>query len=251
MPRFRSRQLNCGARRRTIGSMLLSSARNTPLLCALALLPVLVVGCAGKDAEPAFEDPSMRGRDVNAEGLAYPTDHLGGKPRAGSQRGDRIPNFTFQGYRDSNRAGELQTISLADYYDPDQKRAKVLHMMEAATWCTICDGQTREMIATKDSLAAKGVIVLQALMNGARPGVGPTLLELDQWVDRYPTWFTVVVDERSKRVGSVADVGAVPWNALVDLRTMEIIFAGVGRPFVYEQFAQLGADWVKKNAPSY
>lgn len=211
----------------------------------------LSLGCASTAEEPPFADPSVPGRETNAEGLAYPNDHLGGRARAGTQRGDRIPNFSFQGYRDSNRASGLQTISLADYYDPEQKRGKVLHMMEAATWCTICDGQTREMSAAKDALVAKGVLVLQAMMNGARPGTGPTLLELDQWVDRYPTWFTVVVDERSKRVGSVADVGAVPWNALVDLRTMEIIFAGVGRPFVYDQFAQLGADWVEKNAPSY
>lgn len=217
----------------------------------VTLVPVLVGACSSREDAPPFADPSVTGRDTNAEGLAYPTDHLGGTSRIGAQRGDRIPNFSFQGYVDSNRTGGLHTISLADYYDPWQKHGKVLHIMEAASWCIICDGQTREMTAAKDAMAAQGVVIVQAIMNGAKAGTGPTLLELDQWMDRYPTWFTVVVDDRAKRLSSVASVGAVPWNALIDLRTMEVLFASVGRPYVYEQFVKAGIDWVDKHPPSY
>lgn len=198
-----------------------------------------------------FVDNPVVARESNAEGVAYPTDHLGGNPRAGSRRGDRIPNFAFQGYPDSNRAAGIRTISLADYYDPGQKRGKVLHLMEAAYWCSICDSQTREMAAAKEAVTADGVVIVQAIMNGARPNVGPTLLEVDKWMDRFPTWFTVVIDDRAKRVGSISEVDGVPWNALVDLRTMEILFAGVGRPVSYPSFAKAGVEWVDGHPPSY
>jgi hypothetical protein len=217
----------------------------------LAVGAWFALSCASAEDEPPFSDPEIAGHATNPEGLAYPTDHLGGSARAGMQRGDRIPNFTFQGYRDSNRAGGLQALSLADFYDPGQKHGKVLHLMEAAFWCTICDGQTREMIAAREGVTAEGVVIVQALMNGSRPGTGPSLLELDRWIDRYPTWFSVVVDDRAKRLGSVTDVGAVPWNALIDLRTMEILFAGVGRPLAYTDFAKAGIDWVDTHPPSY
>lgn len=228
-----------------------NSTSSSLLVSIAALVPALVVACSSSEDAPPFADPSVTGRDANAEGLAYPTDHLGGNPRVGAQRGDRIPNFSFQGYVDSSRTAGLKTISLADYYDPGQKHGKVLHIMEAASWCTVCDGQTREMTAAKAAMAAQGVVIVQAIMNGAKAGTGPTLLEVDQWMDRYPTWFTVVVDERAKRISSVASVGAVPWNALIDLRTMEVLLASVGRPYVYEQFAKAGVDWVDKHPPSY
>lgn len=229
----------------------------TPLLPVLAVAGVVAgLGSAcssSKDDEPPFADPIVAGHDANPDGKTYPTDHVGGVPRSGSRRGDRIPNLTFQGYPDSSRAAGLKTVSLADYYDPTSTpgRPKVLHLMEAAYWCTICDGQTKEMAPLKDALAAEGVVVVQAIMNGARLDVGPSLLEVGKWMDRYPTWFTVVIDERAKRVGTVSEVLAVPWNALIDLRTMEILYAGSGRPVDYASFAKSGAEWVSTHPPSY
>ncbi len=220
---------------------------------ALAFMFALGACSSTKDAEPPFADPEVAGRAANPDGVAYPTDHVGGLARSGARRGDRIPNLSFQGYPDSNRAGGLRTVSLADYYNPTSAagRPKVLHLMEAAYWCTICDGQTKEMTPLKDALGAEGVVVVQAIMNGARVDTGPSLLEVGQWMDRYPTWFTVVIDERAKRVGTVTEVLAVPWNALVDLRTMEILYAGSGRPVDYASFTKAGVDWVTTHPPSY
>lgn len=220
-------------------------------LAVFALVSVATGACSSKQDETPFADAPVAAHDANPDGVAYPTDHLGGRARAGTQRGDRIPNFTFQGYPDSNRAGGLKTISLADYYDPGQKHGKVLHLMEAAYWCTICDGQTKDMTAKKAAVSGTGVVILQAIMNGAKHDVGPSLLEVDNWMDRYPTWFTVMIDERAKRVGTVSEVDAVPWNALIDLRTMEILFVGIGAPTDYAQFTQAGLDWVDKHPPSY
>lgn len=227
--------------------------RSSAIMAGIVGGGVALAACSSSKEESPFADPVVAGHDVNPDGTSYPTDHLGGVPRSGPRRGDRIPNLTFQGYPDSNRAAGLKTVSLADYYNPTSAagRPTVLHLMEAAYWCTICDGQTKEMAPLKDALGAEGVVVVQAIMNGARLDVGPSLLEIEKWMDRYPTWFTVVIDERAKRVGTVTEVLAVPWNALVDLRTMEILYAGSGRPVDYASFAKAGVDWVVSHPASY
>jgi hypothetical protein len=230
--------------------MLMMVIRGTVI--ALVAVASSALACASDESDPPpFADPPVTGRDQNQDGAAYPTENLGGTPRAGRTRGDRIPNFTFQGYPDSNIAGGLKTVALADYFDPGQKRAKVLHLMLAAVWCPICDGMTREMIASKAGLDERGVVVVQALMDGRKRGISPSLAEVESWITRFPTPFTVVLDGRARRIGTIATIDAVPWSAFIDLRTMEILAAGVGRPDDYMATAKTMVDWVNTHPPSY
>src|SRR5579859_2754363 len=106
------------------------------------------------------------GHNVNPDGVAYPTPAggYGHNARSGTTAGSVIDNFKFLGYVDpTNTASGLQTISLADYYDPCQKRYKLLHLTVAAVWCTPCNMETDAIVGAKSMLDSEKIIVLQAL----------------------------------------------------------------------------------------
>jgi hypothetical protein len=214
-----------------------------PLLLFVAALSCSSSGQqAGSTA--AFPDEDVPGREANPDGVAYPTDDLGGRPRAGGRYGQRIPNLTFQGYVRSDRAAGLKVVSLADYFDPESKRYKLLHVMLAASWCSICMAQTREMVAAAAGLEAKGLVTVQALVQGPTPRYGPTLADFDAWLDKHKTTHTMVIDVRGHRFLTVWNFDAVPVNALVDPRTMEILDAGVGAPSSFTAYVDAGFEAV-------
>lgn len=125
------------------------------------LLIVLSVGVIGscspsKEAPPDFADPDVVAHDTNPDGVRYPTDHLGGTKRSGKRPGNRIPNLAFQAYLDGDRTAGLKTISLADYFDPGQKRHKILHIEVSAVWCAICASVTEATVQVKEPLGKEG-----------------------------------------------------------------------------------------------
>lgn len=197
---------------------------------------------SGTSSTAAFKDDDVPGRDVNPDGVPYPTDDLGPAKRTQTRRGQRIPNLTFRGYVDSDRSGGLKTISLADYYDPDQKRYKLLHIMLAGSWCSICQGQTRQMIPAEADLKPQGLVILQALVNGPSPGYGPQLTDLDAWIDKHKTDYTMVIDVTAHRFLTLWDFNAIPVNAMVDTQTMEILDSAVGAPQSYTAYIKEGFD---------
>jgi hypothetical protein len=212
------------------------------------LISAAAPGCSSDDGL-AFDDVDVTGRDVNPDAIPYPKDDLGGSPRSGSTPGNRIPNFTFRGYPNSDRASGLKVVSLADYFDPDQRRNKVLHVMAAVAWCPHCAAQTQQMVAVTDSLRALGAESLQTLMQAPDPERALRLSDLDDWVERFHTRFTVVFDVQGRRLSTVADMSAVPWNALIDTRTMEILSVTSGGTGDFAAYLQGALDWVAHNPP--
>jgi hypothetical protein len=207
------------------------------LRASLLSLPLLVAGAvvscsSAASTPPDFVDPQLPGHDANPDGLAYPTDHLGGIARSGKAHpGDRIPNFTFQAYVDGDRAAGLKTISLADYFDPKQVRNKVLHIEVSAVWCSVCSSVTDETVKVKDELAKEGVVFLEVITAGATPGAGPSLGEVDDWVTRHMSNLTTAVDVRATRLAGIGvDPGVRPWDIVVDTRSMEILESSGGLP---------------------
>ena len=88
-------------------------------------------GCSSTPSTP-FVDPDVPAVSVNPDGLAYPTDHIGTRARSKVRAGDRLANFAFQGYLDGNPQGTLKTLAMADLYDPDANRSRLLHIHGAA-----------------------------------------------------------------------------------------------------------------------
>jgi AhpC/TSA family len=217
---------------------------------ALATSIAFTPAC-GDDTDAPFPDPDLPTVDVNPDGLAYPTDHVGGQKRRGKIPGNRIPNFSFRAYR-NGRAGGLETISLAEYFDPGQTRHKVLHLQVAATWCAICSSELEATVSVTEPLAERGIRFLEVVVSGATAGKGPALSELDAWIDRHKTNFPTAIDVAGRRLGDVGvNTSVVPHDILIDTRTMEILDSSVGAPLDVGQYVLEALRFVEANPPSY
>lgn len=216
----------------------------------LAFTCALFAGCSTDDHPPDFVDPEVPGRDANPDGVPYPTDSIGGIERGTNRPGQRIPNFTFQAYVNGDRAKGLQTVSLADFYDPEQERHKVLDIQISQVWCTICSVETESTSQLIDELTAEGAVFLQIMTSGSDASRGPSLGEVDAWVDRHEMAYTLAIDVRSRRMGGIG-VSTVPWDLLVDTRTMEILDSSAGAPADVAKYVRDGLQWVATHPPSY
>jgi len=168
------------------------------------------------------------GTDVNPDGVAYPTGCYGHTARSGSTPGSVLQNFKFQGYLNGDTTQPLTTISLADYYDPCNKRYKLIHLSAAAIWCVACSGETDDFVAAKSSLDAQQIVVLQALDEGAVEGTPATVSDLDYWISSHKSNFTEMLDPGDQNFAGFFNLAGLPWNADVDPRTMEILDSSEG-----------------------
>ncbi|HRG96735.1 MAG TPA: redoxin domain-containing protein [Polyangiaceae bacterium] len=201
----------------------LAGAAALGLACALWL-----AGCSTTPTTP-FDDPDTPAAAANPDGLPYPTDHIGTRARTKVRVGDRLANFAFQGYLDGDPKGALKTLSMADLYDPEAKRSRLLHIQGVAGWCPVCASEAKQTRTAASELRAEGAVIIQVLMQGAKRSVGPSLADLETWCDTYETKHAVLLDVDGRRLG-VFGIDGFPWNALVDTRTMEILDQGIGAP---------------------
>ncbi|MBI4703721.1 MAG: redoxin domain-containing protein [Deltaproteobacteria bacterium] len=219
--------------------------RPSPLLVA-ALAVAALQSCGGEPDCAPFDDADVPGRGVNPDGVDYPAQGWGARPRQGDVPGDTFPNFSFRGYVDSDRAAGLQTVSLADYYDPEAKRHKVLCLSLVVMWCPHCNRETAQLAARSPTLRQEGAEFLQAVAEGPE-GSAPTLCDLGDWTAEHGTSFTVVLDARARRIGSVSAVTGVPWNVLVDTRTMEVLAVDIEELVDVDAYVRAGIEWVESH----
>jgi len=109
-----------------------------------------------------------RGHDANPENVPYPNppEGYGSGKRNGATPGSVMRNFKFLGYLNADKSKGLQTIALADYYDPCSRRYAMLHLTVAGVWCQPCNQETDTIVANQSSLDAQRIVVLQALGDG-------------------------------------------------------------------------------------
>jgi hypothetical protein len=179
---------------------------------------------AGDDALPA----SLH--DANPDGVPYPSPAggYGHNARKGKTPGSIIQNFKFYGYPNADESKGLQIISLADYYDPCGKRLHLLHLSVAAVWCEPCNEETVALVAAKAQLDAEHIVLVQALSDGPTKNVPATTADLKYWITENKSNFTEMLDPNLANLGVFFDAAAVPWNADIDPRTMEILDDGTG-----------------------
>jgi hypothetical protein len=166
----------------------------------------------------------------NPDGVPYPNSTGGHTARMGSTPGSVIQNFTFQGYPNADESMGLQSVSLANYYDPCGKRLKLLHLTVAGAWCVPCGEETDAIVAAKAELASERVTVIQALGDGPTEGVPATMTDLDNWIGKHGSHFTEMLDPNLTNLGRFFNAAAVPWNCDIDPRTMEILHESTGWP---------------------
>ena len=178
------------------------------------------------------------GHDANPQGVPYPTKNLGTRARGtdgsgiSKTPGNVMRNYKFLGYPNADKSKGLQTVALADYFDPTGTKYKVVHLIVAGVWCSPCNQETDALVAAlNDPTQAwdqKGVAFVQALDDGAIQGKGATQRDLDLWITTHHSNFTEVLDPGNANLGDFFDAAAIPWNADLDARSMEILKAGVG-----------------------
>ena len=217
---------------------------------ALALF-ASVVAC-GDDEPVELSDPDVTVSAASPDGIPYPTDNLGATERAGTSPGKRFPNLSFRGYREGDRSRGLETISLADYYDPQMKRHKVLHIQVASTWCPICSAEIEATVGVKEAALGIGAVFLEVIIAGQVVGKGPSEDEVAAWMTRHNTNITTAIDVRARRLSPLGiDPAAQPHDILIDTRTMEILDSSAGTPPDVGVYVQTGTRWVDANPPSY
>lgn len=224
--------------------------QNMRCMVRRALVLLIALASCSSDPDP-MDDPDLPPVTTNPEGVAYPMDHNGGREHSPLRPGDRIPPFTFRGYRDGDRSKGLQTIAIADYFDPTQARHKVLHIQLAATWCGYCSAELSATVPVAKDLNAKGIALLEIVVSGAKANEGPSTGEFDGWVSRHGTNFSTAVDVGVRRLGVIGVNGAaMPHDMLIDTRTMEILDSSLGAPVDVARYGQEGLDFVAKNPPA-
>ncbi|HEY1692876.1 MAG TPA: hypothetical protein VGG39_11985 [Polyangiaceae bacterium] len=195
----------------------------------LALASITACGSAPPDATTA-----VTGSATNPDGVPYPSpaSGYGRTARSGSTPGSVIQNFAFVGYPALTGNGAVpsspSTISLADYYDPCGKRTKMIHLSVAGVWCEACNEETDAVVAANAQLVAQGIVVLQALDDGPTEGVPATLGDLGHWVENHGSNFPEMLDPGLQNLGGFFPAAAIPWNADIDPRTMEIVDSNEG-----------------------
>jgi len=192
------------------------------------------------------------GHDSNPYGVAYPTENLGYHERVGTTKGNQIKNYKFLGYPNADVSKGLQTVALADYYDPEGKlNFKLIHLGVAAVWCTPCNEETDAIVPLVASLAKQGVVFVQALDDGPVMGTGATLNNLNGWITDHKSNFTEVLDPNNANLGPFFDAAAIPWNAIIDARSMEILTDGTGYSGDIQSDMAPWITWVAQNPSSY
>ena len=179
---------------------------------------------------------SADGLDKNPYGVAYPSENLGFQARKQNTPGNVMRNYKFQGYPhadpqsmvDSSKG--LEGVALADYFDPEMRKYKVIHLSVAAVWCPPCNQETEDTVAVAATLLAQKVVFVQAIDDGPIQGRPADKSDLDGWSLKHKSNFTEVLDPGLTNFGEFFNAAAVPWNANLDARTMEILSAGVGAP---------------------
>lgn len=224
---------------------------------SIAALLLTLVGCSSKSTGTSGteQDRGLEGEgqtvadsapDKNPDGVPYPTANIGTSARSGARAGNVIQNYKFVGYRNADVSGGLQPISLADFYDPETKNYKLIHIVASAVWCGPCQHEAQLSTAATAKFKERKVVWLVSLVEGAKPGTGSVQKDLDGWIDEFKSPHTHWLDSSNKNFGAFYDAAAVPWNANINPKTMEILSAKTGG---FEGEADLLADldgWIKK-----
>lgn len=223
------------------------------------------MACSSSNSEPT-EQTGLQGDSGSAAsagaknpyGVSYPSTNLGIAARAGNTPGNVMKNFKFFGYRTQPGSpialGDLQEVSLSDYFDPELRNKapggspyRVLHITVSSVWCTPCNEEAKETVAKAAELADKGVTFLTAIADGPIQGKPAERIDFDGWVKKHKANFTHVLDPSLTNFGSFFDAAAVPFNADVDVRSMEILYAGTGAPPDLSAHVEKWVKWTTQN----
>lgn len=150
------------------------------------------------------------------------------------------PDTSFRGWRNPAETGfeadQAETIRFSDFYDADgSKGIKLIYVISSAEWCPPCRQEYAHF--KKNGVAAayrqKGVAFLGTIFqDSARPSPQPADYATGKrWGEQYEVGFPFAIDPALK-AGDFADTGSIPFNFILDARTMKMVetITGFGPP---------------------
>ena len=238
------------------------------VICALAWLcacsdggsiPSTMTNFAGPHGDgggaPAPDAAILSGTgNASPDGFAYPTPTggYGHNARKGKTPGSIIQNFKFLGYPNADESKGLQTIALADYYDPCGKRLQAPSPeRRRGRGASPATKRRSPSSPPRRSSTRSRSCVVQALSDGPTKNVPATTGDLQFWISENKSNFTEMLDPNLANLGIFFDAAAVPWNADIDPRTMEILDDGTGYAGTVDEGAAARALAYANQAPGY
>lgn len=227
----------------------------------LTLVSALVVAAcsSSSDSTPAADAgadafvPVVTGETgLNPYGVAYPSTRIGSQPRGFSKAttpGNRIDNFVFKGTMTGNPDAVQARVPMANFFDPESRTHKLIFVQAAGIWCTYCRQEAAAVAPNMQELKDLGVLWLTAIIESKNAGTPATLADLNTWYNWYEIPSPMVLDAGADKFGILFSAASMPWNAIIDARSMEILEAQQGA----SSYAQMKAkaiewtEWQKKN----
>lgn len=188
--------------------------------CASDVMEVTEFESVGGSGDSSFYAPVLEAGEASA--YTYPPSPYG------MRVGTTVPDTAFIGWRNPSATGfepdAVETIRFSDFYDPDgTKGIKLIYVISSAEWCPPCRQEYSSFKNTGAAIdyKAKGVAFLGTLFqqNNEEPADYATG---KRWGDQYSVNFPFVVDPTHK-ASLFATSGAIPFNFIIDARTMEMI----------------------------
>ncbi len=207
--------------------------RAWPLLFALACSSESI----GPTADPGGSEPVTSPTSTAPSGIAdAPFQPVKAYPPGpyGRGLGATIENLSFLGWRDPVRSGydpsALETVSLAEFYDPTGTRTKLIVLNASAVWCSVCRAEMQDIRArdTYRLYRERGVELVGTLFEDLKGGPAqPSDLELWGSSTAHTIAFPLLLDPGFKSsVYFTSD--ATPLNMIIDATTMKIVFTMMG-----------------------
>ncbi len=224
------------------------------LLAASALFALIACSSSNTEQDKGVEGEGVGAAssapDVNPDGVPYPTDNIGILPRQGNRKGNRLENFKFLGYPDADMSAGLKPISMAQFYDPEGKKYKIIRLVASGSWCPPCQAEAEMVAPLKSTFEEKKILWLTSLSEG--PTMGPsTKKDLDNWIKEFKGWNTHWLDPANKSLGPFYDRAAIPWNATINAQTMEILSSATGAPLNETKLLQELDEYLGMAGPNY
>lgn len=153
-------------------------------------------------------------------------------PPYGVSEGSTIADITFAGLRNPKSAAynfssdKVEQISLHDYYNPkgDTTRPRMLLIAASAGWCGPCRLEAEDSMPNYKFWNPKGAEFLTALFDSNTAGTPAAPADATSWSKTYKLEYPMVLDPQQK-LGAYANLQAVPFNLVIDLKTMVIVYA--------------------------
>ncbi|MCA9666865.1 MAG: hypothetical protein KC503_14800 [Myxococcales bacterium] len=162
----------------------------------------------------------------------------------GTNEGDTIENFEFDGYADADflckdsaqmvmNLSQARKISFSDFYNGSatcpNKKFDVLWVMVSAGWCGPCHLEVSETQAqyAKGALDKRVALLNLVYQTDSRAPADLPFTKLWAKNNQFQLSFPVAADP-GFQMGKYFDKNAVPFNMLIDLKTMKMIFRQTG-----------------------